>query len=88
MSVLPVGFLCHVHHRRENARKAGDGKQVDRGHQIHYVIDGEEVHHVVHVVYHGAEPGIVVCFHLHCNHLTKASPVYKDPPSSFCLMFI
>ena len=58
--------------------QAGDGKQVDRGHQIHHVIDGEEVYHVVHVVHHGAELGTVVCSYLHCNHLTKASPECKD----------
>ena len=79
----------------------GDGKQVDRGHQIHHVIDGEEVVEwgvyllrtrqvgwtiqvpgvwAVNdrVVYHGVEPGTVVCSHLHCNHLTKASPECKD----------
>ena len=61
--------------------QAGDGKQVDRGHQIHHVIDGEEV--VEWGVYllrtrQVGWTGTVVCSHLHCNHLTKVSPECKD----------
>ena len=66
----------------------GDGKQVDRGYQIHHVIDGEEVvewgvyllrtRQVGWVAYHGVEPGTVARSHLYCNHLTKASSECKD----------